>query len=149
MLLTIAAHKDLHIHQINIVSAYLAGELEDKIYMEPLKSLPYIEKGMKRMVCHLVKGLYGLKQSERVWNITFQVTLMSFEFMRLFEDNSVFPKWNSKIIIALYVDDLLIFAKKLRAVLNIKKEFKKVYKIKNLSEANICLGIQIWWDWKN
>ena len=66
MLLIIAAHKDLQIHQINVVSAYLTGELKDKIYMKPSEGLSYIKKETKRMVCHLVKELYGLKQSERV-----------------------------------------------------------------------------------
>ena len=33
--------------------------------------------------------------------------------------------------------------------MNIKRELKKVYKMKDLSEANVCLGIQIWQDWKN
>ena len=68
--------------------------------------------------------------------------------MKLSEDNSVFLNWTSRVIIALYVNNLLIFVKKLRAVLNIKKELKKFYNIKNLSKANVCLGIQIQWDWK-
>ena len=126
MLLTIAAHKDLHIHQMNVVSAYLADELKDEIYMKPLKDLSYIKDRLKRMVCCLIKSLYSLKQSERVWNNTFQVTLKSFKFMRLSEDNSVFLNWVSEVIIALYIDDLLIFVKKLRALLNIKKKLKKV-----------------------
>ena len=66
MLLIIAAHKDLQIHQMNIVSAYLTGELKNKIYMKLLEGLSYIKKETKRMICHLVKRLYGLKQSERV-----------------------------------------------------------------------------------
>ena len=66
MLLTIAAHKDLHIHQMNVISAYLAGKLKDKIYIKPLKDLSYIENRSKRMICCLIKSLYSLKQSERV-----------------------------------------------------------------------------------
>ena len=66
MLLTIAAHKDLHIHQINVNSAYLADELKDKIYMKSSEDLSYIENRLKRMICCLIKGLYSLKQSERV-----------------------------------------------------------------------------------
>ena len=66
MLLTIAAHKDLHIHQMNVVSAYLAGELKDKIYMKPSEDLSYIDNRMKRMTCCLIKSLYSLKQFRRV-----------------------------------------------------------------------------------
>ena len=49
MLLAIAAYKDLHIHQMNVVSAYLAGKLEEEIYIEPLKGLPYNQS--RRMAC--------------------------------------------------------------------------------------------------
>ena len=128
---------------MNIVSAYLADELKDKIYMKPLKGLLYIKDRLKRMICHLIKSLYSLKQSETVWNNTFQITLKFFRFLRLFEDNSLFLNWVSEVIIALYIDDLLIFAKKLRALLNIKKKLKKIHKMKNLSETDVCLDIQI------
>ena len=66
MLLTIAAHKDLHIHQMNIISAYLADELKDEIYIKSSEGLSYIEDRLKRMICHLIKSLYSLKQSETV-----------------------------------------------------------------------------------
>lgn len=33
ILLAIAAVEDLEIHQMNVVTAYLAGELEEEIYM--------------------------------------------------------------------------------------------------------------------
>ena len=133
---------------MNVVSAYLVSELEEKIYMKPSKDLSYTEKS-KRMTCCLVKGLYSLKQSEKVWNNTFWATLTSLDFVRLLSDNSVFLNWNSRVIIALYVENLLIFTKKLEAVLNIKKELQKVYNMKDLRETNVCLSIQICWDWKN
>ena len=66
MLLTIAAHEELHIHQINIVSAHLAGELKDEIYMKPSEELLYTENRLKRMICCLIKSLYNLKQFRKV-----------------------------------------------------------------------------------
>ena len=39
--------------------------------------------------------------------------------------------------------------KELRAVLNIKKKLKNIYKMKNLREADVCLSIQIWQNQKN
>ena len=47
---------------------------------------------------------------------------MSLDFVRLLSNNSVFLNRNSEVIIALYVNDLLIFAKELEAVLNVKKK---------------------------
>ena len=143
MLLAIAAYKDWHIHQMDVVSAYLAGELEEEIYMEPPEGLPYDQSNSKRIVYRLVKGLYGLKQSGRVWNTTFRTTLTSLGFARLSGDNSVFLNENSGVIIALYVDDLLIFSKEMKPLLDLKTELRKAYNMKDLGEADVCLGIQI------
>ena len=143
MLLAIAAYKDWHIHQMDVVSAYLAGELEEEIYMEPPECLPYDQSYSKRIVCRLIKGLYGLKQSGRVWNTTFWTTLMSLGFARLSGDNSVFLNENSGVIIVLYVDDLLIFSKEIKPLLDLKTELQKAYNMKDLGKADVCLGIQI------
>lgn len=62
MLLAIAAYNDWHIHQMNVVSAYLTGKLKEEIYMKPSEGLIYDRS--KKMTCCLVKGLYDLKQSE-------------------------------------------------------------------------------------
>ena len=64
ILLAIAAREDLEVHQMDVITAYLAGELEEEIYMTPPHGLP----GAAQKVCRLKKGLYGLKQSARVWN---------------------------------------------------------------------------------
>jgi len=58
-----AARKDLIIYQINVKSTYLAGQLEEEIYMVPSEGFDTQERA-----CQLVKSLYGLKQSAQVWN---------------------------------------------------------------------------------
>lgn len=64
IILVIAAYENLEIHQIDVVTAYLAGELQEEIYMQPPPGL----LGITNKVCRLKKGLYRLKQSARVWN---------------------------------------------------------------------------------
>ena len=53
-----AARKDLIVHQIDVKSAYLAGWLEEEIYIEPSEGFD-----AQGRACQLVKSLYGLKQS--------------------------------------------------------------------------------------
>lgn len=45
-LLTIAAHLDLEIHQMDVVGAYLNGDLIEEIYM---KQIPRYEDGSKKV----------------------------------------------------------------------------------------------------
>jgi hypothetical protein len=54
-----------------VVTAYLAGELEEEIYM----ALPQGILEIEGKVCRVKKGLYGLKQSARVWNKRITVKL--------------------------------------------------------------------------
>ena len=62
-------------------------------------------------------------------------------FIRLSEDNFIFLNKNSKVIIVLYIDNLLIFLKKMNAVTDIKMKLYKMYNMKDLSKTDICLKI--------
>src|SRR5208282_822870 len=67
ILLAIAAIFGLEIHQMDVVTAFLAGELEEEIYMEQPEGF---EVGTKEddLVCRLRKSIYGLKQAPRICN---------------------------------------------------------------------------------
>ena len=150
LLFSIAAIDDLHIHQMNVVSAYLAGHLEEEIYMKISESLSLNTlRALPRHVCRLIKDLYELKQSGWVWNNTFRATLMSMEFKKFSDNNSVFLNRKSGVVIALYVDNLLLFGRDLGAIKDVKQRLQTVYKMKDLGEAKICLRIWIQQDWKN
>jgi hypothetical protein len=64
ILLAHIAVEDFEVYQMDVVSAYLLGELEEDVYLKPPKGLklPYSK------VLKLRKGIPGLKQSGRVWN---------------------------------------------------------------------------------
>ena len=44
---------------MDVKTAFLNGDLEEKIYMEQLEG--FIVSGQEKKVCKLVKSLYGLK----------------------------------------------------------------------------------------
>ena len=61
ILLAFAAENKLQIHQMDVVSAFLNGELKEEIYMRQPPG--YELKGKEELVCKLRKSIYGLKQS--------------------------------------------------------------------------------------
>ena len=62
----LAAQKGLQIHQMDVETAFLYGELAEEIYMKQPEG--FVEKNKETQVCKLKKSLYGLKQSPRCWN---------------------------------------------------------------------------------
>ncbi len=64
-ILAIGAAMDLEIHQMDVKTAFLNGELEEDIYMDQPQG--FVQDGKEDLVCKLKKSLYGLKQSPRAW----------------------------------------------------------------------------------
>ena len=61
--LAMAAHLDWELEQMDVVTAFLNGDLEENIYISVPEGLSFDHNRDK--VCKLRKSLYGLKQSPR------------------------------------------------------------------------------------
>ena len=87
----------------------LNGDLEEEIYM--LQPEGCITPGQEHKVCELNKSLYGLKQTPKQWHKKFDNALLKNGFPFVEVDKCVYTKCTEKecVIIALYVDDMLIF----------------------------------------
>ena len=59
LLLALVAHFDLELHQMDVVTAFLNGDLEEDIYMEQPEGCTYGAK--PDFVCKLLKAIHGLK----------------------------------------------------------------------------------------
>ena len=140
ILLAIAAIYRLEIHQMDVVTAFLAGELEEEIYMEQPEGF---EVGTKEedLVCRLRKSLYGLKQAPRVWNQKIWNFLKSIDFNQTYSDPCVYINKETKVIIAMWVDDLIIFGKDMVSINSLKAQLNKEYEMKDLGELKYFLGI--------
>ena len=65
ILLALVAKHDWVLHQLDVKTAFLHGDLEETIYMHQPKGFEV--PNSEGMVCLLKKSLYGLKQSSRQW----------------------------------------------------------------------------------
>ena len=60
-LLALGAQHKLHLHQMDISTAFLHEELSEEVYMRQPEG--FVESGQENLVCHLKRSIYGLKQS--------------------------------------------------------------------------------------
>jgi hypothetical protein len=65
----VAASYGLIIHQMDVKTAFLNGELDEEIYMDQPEG--FIVDGQENKVCRLIKSLYGLKQAPKQWHEKF------------------------------------------------------------------------------
>ena len=97
----------VHVHQMDVVTAFLNGHLEEEIYMEQPEG--YIKHGQENLVCKLKKSIYGLKQSPRCWSKAFTGFMTEIGFKQSTSDPFVFVRTRHELeILAVYVDDLIL-----------------------------------------
>ena len=63
MLIAIATRNNFEIHQMDVKTTFLNGELDEEIYMEQPEGFNVL--GQTKKVCWLIKSLYGLKQATK------------------------------------------------------------------------------------
>ena len=137
-LLAYAIQNDMLIHQMNVVTAFLNGTLEEEIYMQ--QPAGYVQPGKEEMVCKLKKSLYGLKQSPRCWNKAFKEHMKSANFKQSTADLCIFTKTEESgeiTIVAVYVDDLIV-ATKTTEMNEIKRSLTSRFKMKDLGKLHHC-----------
>ena len=127
---------------------YLNGELDEEIYMDQAPG--YVKRGHEDKVCRLKKCLYGLKQASMVWNKTLSVYLTGVGFIQSKADMCVYTFKNSdsgsRVILLLYVDDLLVAADDASVWKPIKAGLMDAFKMKDLGSARWFLGMCIQQD---
>jgi hypothetical protein len=143
LILAIVAHMDFELYQMDVRTAFLNEELNEKIYMD--QPLGFETKRQERKVCKHKRSIYGLKQDSRQWNVKFHQTILKDDFTMMEEDHYMYLKCsnNSFIILPLYVDDILIDRNNKEMIDTTKKWLSSNFEIKNMGEANYILGVKI------
>ncbi|KAG7598335.1 Reverse transcriptase RNA-dependent DNA polymerase [Arabidopsis suecica] len=144
ILLAIVAQEDLELEQLDVKTAFLHGELKEKIYMAPPEGYESMFKPNE--VCLLNKSLYGLKQAPRQWNEKFDNYMTEIGFTRSNYDSCAYIKVleeGSVMFLLLYVDDMLVAAKDKEAISQLKRELSIKFEMKDLGPAKKILGMQI------
>ena len=134
---------DLEVHQMDVSTAFLNGELEEEIYMTQPQG--YVKEGEEELVCKLNKSIYGLKQSSRCWYNTIDQFLKNSGYVQSSADSCIYIKREGDdiVLMALYVDDLLLASQNHAMLRREKERLRKRFEMKDLGEVHYCLGIQV------
>ncbi|RVW68648.1 Retrovirus-related Pol polyprotein from transposon TNT 1-94 [Vitis vinifera] len=65
IIMALVAHYDLELHQMDVKTAFLNGNIDETIYMVQPEN--FESNDSKQLVCRLKRSIYGLKQASRQW----------------------------------------------------------------------------------
>jgi hypothetical protein len=106
--MALVAHFDLELHQMDVKTTFLSGDLEEEVYMKQHGG--FVSENQSHLVCKLNKSMYGLKQSSRQWYLKFNNVIYSYSFVENVVDRYIYLKVSGSrfIFLVLYVDDILL-----------------------------------------
>lgn len=88
--IALAANYALKVHQMDVKTAFLNGELKEEIFMKQPEG--FVSKGEENLVCKLQRSIYGLKQSARCWNTELDNQLKKMEFIQSKSDPCIYTQ---------------------------------------------------------
>jgi hypothetical protein len=141
--MVLVAHFNLELHQMDVKTAFLNGDIDETIYMVQPEN--FVSGDPKNMVCKLKKSIYGLKQASRQWYFKFHQKIISFGFEMNLVDDCIYHKFcGSKFIfLVLYVDDILLATNDMTLLHDTKRYLFSNFEMKDLGDASFVLGIEI------
>ncbi len=141
-LLALEAKFDYKIEQLDIIPVFLESLMKETVFVDKPHRFEEPKGTSCARVCHLLRVLYGLKQSSREWYLTLVDYLKSLGYERLEHDHCVFVHRNG-FIIAIYLNDLLLLVTELAKIGQLKKQLSDRFRMRDVGAIFWYLGIEV------
>ncbi|KAK3918579.1 Retrovirus-related Pol polyprotein from transposon TNT 1-94 [Frankliniella fusca] len=127
----------------DVQTAFLNGDLKEEVYIQQPEG--FIDEEREDNVCKLRKAIYGLKQASRAWNQKANQILEDLGFKKCSYEPCLYVlNSDGKIaILALYVDDFLLFTDDPKLAESIINSLQRRINIRNLGSISEYLGIRV------
>jgi hypothetical protein len=143
IIISLASVFDWKLHQMDVKTTFLNGEVEQEVYIGQPEGFVIHEK--ESHVCKLKKALYGLKQALRAWYGRVDSFLQSLGFSKSIADPNLYIKIvkNHPVILVLYVDYLFLIGEE-HLIAQTKRELSIEFEMKDLGLMHYFLGLEAW-----
>ena len=140
----LAAKHNLKLHQLDITTAFLNGELKEDIYMKQPEGFEVKDK--EHLVCKLKRSIYGLKQSPRCWNKAFDKHLKKLGLIQSTNYPCVYILDSDSVgeifIVSVYVDDIILAGKSPERIMEFIKKIAERFNVKVMGNLHHFLRVK-------
>ena len=146
LLLAVVAVKQLHLVQLDVKNAFLYGGMDATVFMKQPEGY---DDGSHR-ACKLIKSLYGLKQSPRMWYQRLSDALTRIGFRKSIHDHALFMRTNNKnectTWCLVYVDDILMASSMKEEIHKCITQLQKEFTLTIVEKLTQFLGMNLNYD---
>nr|GEV60796.1 retrovirus-related Pol polyprotein from transposon TNT 1-94 [Tanacetum cinerariifolium] len=141
--LAYAAHKNILVYQMDVKTAFLNGNLREKVYVSQPNG--FVDQDNPNHVYRLKKALYGLKQASRAWYDMLSSFLISQDFSKGLVDPTLFIRRNGNdlLLVQIYVDDIIFAASTPELCDLFANLMCSKFKMSMMGKISFFLGLQI------
>ena len=127
------------------VTTFLNADVESDIYVEQPQGFVVHSPGGDRLICHLHKALYGIREVPRAWNALLTSWLIACGFKQPLVDPGVFTIYYESLlyILGVYVDDSILAGTDGKFIYRFKMDISNRFKIEDLGHASWLLECSI------
>nr|GEX64154.1 ribonuclease H-like domain-containing protein [Tanacetum cinerariifolium] len=143
LFLDYASFKDFVVYQMDVKSAFLYGQIEEKVYV--CQPSGFKDPDFPDKVYKVEKALYGLHQTPRAWYETLSTYLLENGFQRGKIDKTLFIKSGKSdiLLVQVYVDDIIFGSTRKELCNEFEKIMHKNFKMSSMGELTFFLGLQV------
>nr|KYP76214.1 Copia protein [Cajanus cajan] len=144
LIVALEAQYGWKIFHLDVKSAFLNEVLQEEIYVVQPDS--FIVVGHEEKVYRLHKALYGLKQAPRAWYSRIDSHFLQINSRRSQNEPTLYVKDcgnGKKIVVFLYVDDLLITSDGVDEIEEFKNSMLQVFEMTYLGVMRYFLGMEV------
>ena len=139
IMFALAAIYGWQILQFDVTTAFLNGDLDEEIYVQPPEGYP---EAMHKVLL-LKKSLYGLKQSPRAWYRKFRQEMEKLGFRVSKYDPCLFIHSEHRMYLTVYVDDIIVFAAPGGHVKAFRSQLQNTFDVTEKVGCDYYLGMHI------
>lgn len=139
----LAAQEGWVVHQLDVKSAFLHGELNEDVYVEQPRGFEAADESHK--VYKLRKALYGLRQAPRAWYSRIESYFAKEGLKKCYCEHTLFIKAEKEgvLILSLYVDDLIYTSNSASMLEGFKASMETEFAMTDLGKMKYFLGVEV------